>query len=289
MVSPRDRIRDRPGQTYDGSKSLYGLLLAALLVLLMASISAQQVTSRDNALRLLQAGIATLTDADQVIAENREGLRQLAESGSGPTVAFPGYPIPIVFTREEALRATNEQLRAAVLDRSSSLVYEKGLGAFDQTGQQSLGTFSTQGLIKLVVGQLSQETHDRASLATGVLGTLAALAALTVLLKNREFVRIRALGLSALGAAVVGAVAVFLARLLATSLWPDDPFGDDLADIVSRVMEVPLRNYAVLGALGIALTLVGVVFQAISGRTEWEPEEPWPARPSAPAEDESDL
>ena len=290
MVSPRDRIRGRPGHEYDGSRSLYGLTLAALLIVLLAAISLQQVTSRDNARRLLQAGVATLTDVDQVIAENREGLRQLAESSRGPAVSFPGYPIGIEFTREEALRGSNEQLRATVLEHSSTSVYEGGLGAFDTTGQQSLGTFSTQGLIKLIVGQLSRKTHDRASVASVVAAALSALAALTVILKNSGFVRMRALGLSALGAAVAGVVFVFLVRLLATSLWPNDPFGDDLAEIVAKVMDVPLRNYVVLGALGLVLTVAGVVFQAVSERRAWAAaEEQWPARPGADAEDESDL
>ncbi|MFN0146856.1 MAG: hypothetical protein ACKVT1_10110 [Dehalococcoidia bacterium] len=289
MVSPRDRIRERPAHSYDGSKSLYAIMLAAVLLLLVAAISLGQVTTREHATRLLQAGIATLTDVDQVIAENREGLRQLAEAGEGPTVSFPGYPIPVEFRRAEALSGTNEQLRAAVLERSSTQVYEEGLGAFDQTGQQSLGTFSTQGLIRLIVGQLSQKTHDRASLASLVLGVLAGLGGLTVALKNHGYVRLRALGLSALGAAVVGVALVAATRLLATNFWPDDPFGDDLAGIVTKVMEVPLRNYTVLGAAGLVLTVAGLIFQAAAERRAWDDEESWPMQPPIYADDEADA
>jgi hypothetical protein len=263
-----DRIPERPHHAYDGSKSLYSFALTLLLLLFMAAISARQVTSEAEAERLLQAGIATLTDVDVLVAENREPLRQLAENTTGPAIPFPGYPLAVSLTRQEAVSGTNAEIRSALLERSAAVVYADGLGAFDRTGEQSLGTFSTQGLLRLVVGQLSEKTHRRATIASIVLGTLAGLAALAVLAKNGGYTRLRVIGFASLGAAIPGAAIVFGVRLLAARYWSGDPFSEDLGDIVRAVVNVPLRNYLILGSLGVALAAAGIVFQAVAGRRE---------------------
>jgi hypothetical protein len=284
-----DRIPERPHHAYDGSKSLYSFALALLLLLFMAALSATQVTAEPEAQRLLQAGIATLTDVDVLVAENREPLRQLAENTQGATVPFPGYPLAVSLTRQEALTGSNAEIRAALLERSAALVYADGLGAFDRTGEQSLGTFSTQGVMRLVVGQLSETTHRRATIASIVLGTLAGLAALGVIARNGGYARLRVIGFASLGAAIPGAAVVFAVRLLAARYWSGDPFNEDLGDIMRAVANVPLRNYLVLGGLGVALAAGGIVFQAVAGRREAEEDEiigGWTVGPAFAAEDD---
>ena len=268
----RERLAPRAVNRDDGGRTLYGVALAAAVFFLVLSLSVRQATSEPNARRLLEAGVATLTDVDKVVAERREDLRRLASDTNQDSYPIPGYPLDVRLTRAEALQGTNVEIRDAVLSRSSAILYQRGLSAFDRTGDQSLSAFSSEGLTKYLVGQLSATTHDRATKALLVFTGLTALAAIAVVLKNEGFARVRALGISVAGGALPGAALVFAFQALVGQVWSGDPFSDDLNTIISRLLDVPLRNYLVVGGLGIALTALGLGMAALDRRFGFDPE-----------------
>jgi hypothetical protein len=263
--SPRDRILARQAHAGEGNTALFAVMLGVLAFLLVVALSVRQLAAPANTQRLIEAGIASITDIDAYIAENRESLREAASLGDTPGITAPGFPLKVSLTRDEALKGSNEELRSALLARSAALVYSQGVGAFDRTGSQSLSTFSAQGILKFALGQLSQDTHDRATTACIILTLLVALAAIGVVLRNEGFVRLRALGVATLGAGLLGVALTLLLRFAAGSIWSSDPFGDDLAEIVSAGFGVPLRNFAVLAGLGLTLTAGGVAFRVADG------------------------
>lgn len=262
----RERLAPRAVNRDDGGRTLYGVALAASVFLLVLSLSVRQATSEANARRLLEAGVATLTDVDQVVAERRDDLRRLATSTTQDSYAIPGYPLDVRLTRAEALSASNTEIRDALLSRSSALLYDRGLSAFDRTGNQSLSAFSREGLTEFLVGQLSSETHSRASTAVLVFTGLTALAGIAVVLKNEGFARVRALGASVAGGALPGAALVFALQALVGQLWSGDPFSDNLNNIISALLDVPLRNFLIVSGLGIVLTALGLGMAFIDRR-----------------------
>jgi hypothetical protein len=258
--SARDRIFDEATDVRDGRSSFAAALFAVSLFLLLFALSVKQSTEPPQATHVLEAGIAVVTDVDRLLAEDLDPLRQLATNGDAPSYAIPGYPLDVVVTRDELLKLNNAQLRELILARSSALVYEDGLKAFDRTGDQSISRFSSQGLLNVAVGQVSEGTNDRASLGTFVLATTTALSSLFVVFSYAGWARMRALGFAAAAAAIPGVLVSLFAWWIAGRVGGSDPFVADLRTITRAMLTVPLRNYAVVGIAGVAVGLLGTVF-----------------------------
>jgi hypothetical protein len=238
--------------------------LAIALFLLVLSVSCAQATSRPRAMDRLEAGIATLTEIDLVIEEHRDELREIVNATDDRTVPIPGYPLEIQLTRDEALNASNEQLRDIVLSRSAQLVYDEGVGTFDRTGSQSLGTFSSEGMLRTLVGQLSETTNRRAEIASLVLLALTAIAALSVVLRSEGLRKVRNLGIGALGAAIPGLLVVGFGRFVVGQVGSDDAFVHELRDIIDDLAAVPFRNFVVVAILGAFLVVLAPVLRLLS-------------------------
>jgi hypothetical protein len=264
--SARERIYGDATASRDGRKALVSGLLAVGVFLLILTLSARQSTDPAPAQRLIESGIAVTTDVDGVIAENLEPLRELARGSNAQVFAIPGYPLEVFLTRDELLNRTPAQIRDLVLSRSSAVVYTQGLGAFDRTGNQSLSRFSSQGLLEFGVGQLSQSTNDRASMASLALALLVAVAACGVLAVNSGWTRVRVLGTATLVGALPGVLLFGLAWYGAGRVGGGDPFVEDLRGIARTVVAVPLRNYVVVTALGAVLAASGILLGRVSAR-----------------------
>ena len=174
--SARERIYGHATSSRDGRQALLAAFLGLSVFLLVLALSTRQTTASGPAQRLISAGVAVTTDVDQLLADEREPIRQLAQNSSAQAIPVPGYPLEVFLTRDEALNATTPELRAVILQRSSALVYTQGLSAFDRTGHQSISRFSAQGMIDFAVGELSADTHSRASLGTAIFALTTALA-----------------------------------------------------------------------------------------------------------------
>ena len=156
------------------------VMLAVSVFFLVLSLSARQATQPGTGQHVIQSGIASLTDIDRLFAEDGDALRRLAENTDTGAFAIPGYPLDIRVTREEAATLTNDQLRDLVLSRSSAVVYTQGLSAFDRTGSASISRFSSQGALKTMVGELSESTNHKATIATLFFAVLVAIFAVAL-------------------------------------------------------------------------------------------------------------
>lgn len=263
--STRERIFGNATASRDGRATLLAALLAVSVFLLVLALSTKQVTSPAPAQRLISAGIAVTTDIDGVLAEDDAALKQLAQDSNTQAIAIPGYPLEVYLNRDEILNLSEPQLRDLVLARSAAQVYAQGLGAFDRTGHQSIGRFSSQGMLELAVGQLSQGTHDRASLGTLLFALMTALVACGVLASYAGWTRVRVLGIATVVGALPGAMLFALIRFGVGNIGGGDAFVQDLREIAGTVIDVPLRNFVIVTALGVLLTVASVVFGRIAG------------------------
>jgi hypothetical protein len=258
---PRQWRRERDAVRTDDSSRAYAALAGLLLFLLTLATALWQVTSRATARDLIERGLVALTDIDLVLSERREELRTVAGRADGP-VEIPGYPLAVLLTREEALNLPVAELRFVVLRRSSALIYEEGLGAFDRTGEQSFSLASSDGLLVRLVGRLNADTHSSARVAMLVLLFATAGVMVLLVLKEHGFRRSRTLGAAALAAGLVAAfLAGVMARVVVDQLWGGDPFEDDIRSIVTAGLDIALRDALIVAAAGVGIILVSVVCQ----------------------------
>ena len=249
------------GQAYAdaerGGSWLAAGLFAIAFFLLIASMSLYEITRPERAQTLLAAGIASLTDIDQAIAENLPALREEARASSEPFVEIPDYPLPIALSRVEALTADAPTLRALILERSARLVYALGLDAFDETGEQSLDLLSVSTLIRELVGFLTGDVHGYSrwvAVASLIVATLLGAATLAL---NRGFARFTSFGLAVLLASAPGYVAARGGAWLLDRFGSGDPFVADLQAIVLAMLAAPERNFLITGVIGLAIAVAG--------------------------------
>ncbi len=278
LERPRRELRP-PSEAYSearsstgGSRLLLTAAVAILTLLLIGAVSARQVASPAEAKHVIAAGMETTTEVDIYFAANIDAIRSLAEASGEDAIPLPGYPVAVYLTREEATTLPVARLRQVVLERSAAAVYEEGLGAFDQTGKQSVGLLSTQGVIDFMLGRIDRGAHDRAEMVAVVLTVLLAAAACGVVLLGEGWARMRNVGVAvALGAFVALVAAGVL--YAAAGMVGGDPFANDLRDLLRAIVIVPLRNSIIVLLAGAAIVVAAMVLSRLEQRmTVLEPE-----------------
>lgn len=261
----RERIFREATGGADGRRSLAAVLLALATFGLVAAVSAWQVTAETTAVPMLRSGIAVLVDIDAFLAEEGDAIRQAAAEEDG-VLSLEQYPLPIALDAGEVRDASDAELRDMLLDRSAALVYAEGLGAFDRTGSQAISRVSLEGMLELAVGQLSQETHERAGLAAMVLATAVAVlgAATAAMISGWGRLRVPA-GAVALGAVPAAAIA-FVLRLGTEVVGGEDQFLNDTRAIIGAALGAGVRNGAIVAGAGLALVLASVALETAERR-----------------------
>jgi hypothetical protein len=250
---------------YDGSRAAYSVMFGLAVFLLVGALSMRQLTERDVAHQLIVEGVVALVDVDLVLAE-REAELESAAAAAAPNelITIPGYPLPVRLTAAEVQDSDAAELRALVINRSASIIYDEGLDAFDQSGGSSLSMFSREGMLDSLVGQLSSTNHRRAGIASVLLGVFAALAAAMVVLRTPGFRRVRALAVPIIGASIAGVVGVgVILDWILGRWWGGDPFSDQVDTIIGDAVEIGRENYLVLGALGLVLLVGGIALELL--------------------------
>lgn len=276
--SPKTRGRFRRRES-NGSKLLGGSVrwsamagLGAALALLLLGWSALQVTSRENASRVLEETLTSLTEVDALLDQDYVALvAEARERGTEP-ITVPHYAVEVTIPANELATMSKAALRARLLSVGADRLYDEGLTAFERepgsTSDELLSgdIFSARGIFRLTVGQLRSGSHDVARLVVIVAAVLTAIALVLVLRISEGPRRLRNLGVGVL----VGTVPVGLAligfrfglRIVADGV--DDPFSATLLDTGSEVFWIPVRNFLIFASLG-ALIVVGAT--ALKG---WE-------------------
>ena len=265
----RERYRDLIYQSATGSRegrrTLLSGALALVVFLLLVSLSARQVTEPVRARHLIEAGIASTSDVDRVIADEQPALVQLAQSSTASGFLIPEYPLRVYLARDE-LSLPAPALKEVILSRSSALVYEGGLGAFDRTGHQSFSRLSSQGLLDLIAGQVTASTYHRASAGALLFSVLLALLAGAVLVAHTGWSRLRVLGIAFLAGSVPVVFLSGLAWFVADRVGGSDPYVSELRALAHSVIEVPLRNGGIVSVAAILLVLAGAGFGYLEAR-----------------------
>jgi len=265
-LSVRDRVYGSATAPSEGRQSLLGSLFAISLFLLIVSLSVRQVTAPAHAFPVLESGIGSVTDVNQLVADEAPAVRERAEAGDEPSYVLPGYPLDIAFSRSEILNLDDGELTTLLLQRSAALVYGEGLDAFDRTGEQAFDRFSSQGLVELAVSQVSRTTHDRATLAavlfalsTALLGALFAIAA-------HGWTRLRGLGVAAAVGAIPGLLIFGGLNWVLGKLGGSDPFEADLREISTTVFQVPVCNFGIVVLAALVLVAASYLLPLVERR-----------------------
>jgi hypothetical protein len=268
-VDVRDRVYGNATQSREGRRSVVVVLLAVSVFLLVFSVSCQQVTAQGSARNIIEAGLISLTDLDQFLADEGPAIRQAALESKQSTIPLTGYPLDIVLTRDEVLKSSDAQLRNIILERSSALLYAEGVDAFDRTGNSSVRTFSLQGVMEFAVGQVSEANHSRATVFAliGIAGCaiFGAIAAAT----GQGWGRMRSVGFATAAGALPVVLLFALARVAVGAVGGGDPFEQHLRDISTSALTVPIRNGSIVFVAGVAMVVAAVVLsrvdRAVSG------------------------
>lgn len=237
---------------------LAGVAFAVVAALWLGALSASQTTDPTVALPIQERGVATLTAIDDLLATHADAIATATPTSTGG-VAVPGFLVPgVELTVAEAQSGDLELMRAALLARSATAIYEQGIEALQPPDGPVIETttFSTPGGTRRVMELLSQSNHDRASGFVQPLAIAAILLAGVVLLLGNGFSRFTGLGLAMIGAAVLVFVGALLLKFAIAFVGSD---GTALADEFSRLVDAaawaPARNAIVFGVGGVALLL----------------------------------
>jgi hypothetical protein len=119
-----------------------------------------------------------------------------------------------------------------------------------------------------VSDRLTDDAHDSATTATVALLLIVAALGVVIVLVYSEERRLRALGVGVLSGGLAGLAVCLLAELIARQSGGDDPFVEDVREIVTTVLQVPRRNYLVVSLLGLTITAASLVLQFLRSREE---------------------
>jgi hypothetical protein len=266
-------VRDRLEAGLDaasmrGSRTLFTGALGTAVFCFLVALGARQVTSEGPARGMLTANLASITELDLVLAEHGEELKQAAHESDASTFELPGYPLPVLVTRDEVNSLSSEQLRALILARSAEIVYTDGLEVFDRTGNQSLDLLSGQGALRLVLGELNSDTHDTANVVALFFAAITASLTVLVVLANVGFIRLKALGVGLVLGSLPGLMLFGLLWFVASQLGSDDPFESDLGRAATSMLQVFARDFAIVGLLGGLVVVASPLFAWCERR--WE-------------------
>ncbi len=256
-ISVRERVYVGATSSYEGRRSIAVALLTICVFVFIISLSCRQSTAPGPARNVLESGLVTLTDIDQMLADEGDSFREFASNADSDNLTIPGYPLDVVLTRSELTTSTDAELRTLILERSSALIYAKGIGAFDRTGEQSLRRLSIQGLLELSLSQVSQTTHDRATMFVLVSLIGIAIFGAIVAANGTGWGRMRSLGMAAAAGAIPVVLMFWVLRLIVGQIGGDDPFIAGYRDVTQAAIGVPVRN-------GLVILVAGVVVVAVS-------------------------
>lgn len=239
------------------------VLLAGFAVLTILAWSAIQITDRDNATRILKRTLVPLTEIDDLLGREYEGLIRAAHTGEASTLEVPGYPLPIAIPTRQLAGMTRGELRASLLEQSAARLYTDGVSAFqrEQSTGGGSGIFSAQGVMRRTVGQLTRDSHQITQIVGGLLAFVTALLVVAVIVSTQGFARVQHLGLAIMIGAVPMTVVVVGVRFALRNLAEEtgDPFNAELLGIGVQALSIPIRNFIIFAVLGLGILALGIL------------------------------
>ncbi len=243
-----------------------GLGLAVALLALLFALNFLQLTAPGPAHRVLRRAVASLTEIDSLLAAHGPALRQEADASPDEPLSLPDYPLDVPLSPQEASRPPAE-VRDLLLDRSADQVYNEGPAAFRDEDQSSdAPLLSLRRAVRSGLSLLTADRHDTLRATTLVLTIVSGALAGTLLLMNRGYGRLTALGATVAVASLVFLLLVGTARLALgiASLASDDYITVQLLDLTKEAAWLPFRNGIALAGLGLALLALGLIGERLS-------------------------
>ncbi len=234
---------------------MIGFALVAVLWLLVLSMS--QATEPTVALPVQERGIAAITAIDELLALHAE---ELTVNDDG-VVELPGFLVPdVTLTSSEVASGDVELMRAALLSRAATRVYEEGVGTLHSSGSAAIETtmFSTPGGAHRVLELLSASNHDRVTRYVRPLAiAMIVLGGLAVVL-GRGFGRFSGLGFAMVGAAGVVFLAALGLKFLVAFIGSDgSAVAEEFSQLTNTVAWTPAANAIAFGTAGVAILVPG--------------------------------
>lgn len=283
QVRGRFRRRESNGSELLGSSVRWSAMvgLGAALALLLLGWSALQVTSRENATRVLRETLTSLTEVDSLLDQEYAALVAEARERGREPMTVPHYAVEVTIPANELAAMSKAALRARLLSVGADRMYDEGLTAFERepgsTSDELLGgdIFSARGIFRLTVGQLRAGSHDVARLVVVVAAVLTAIALALVVRISDGPRRLRNLGVGILMGTVPVGLALIGVRfgLRIVSDGVDDPFSATLLDTGGDVFWIPVRNFLIFASLGAVIAVGATGLKAWEGRDEEAPAE----------------
>jgi hypothetical protein len=234
---------------------MIGFALVAVLWLLALSIS--QATEPTVALPVQERGVAVITAIDELLALHAE---ELTVNDDG-VAELPGFLVPgVTLTSSEVASGDVALMRAALLSRAATRVYEEGVGTLHSSESVTIETtmFSTPGGAHRVMELLSASNHDRATkyvrplvIAMIVLGGLA-------VVLGSGFGRFSGLGFAMAGAAGVVFLAALGLKFLVAFIGSDGSVvAEEFSQLTNTIAWTPAENAITFGIAGVAILVPG--------------------------------
>jgi hypothetical protein len=244
-----------------------GLALVVLLGLTLVCLQLFQLSSQSVSKPALRRAINALVEGDAIIERNYQDLRDRAEaSRRGETLELRDYPIAVPLTRDEVLGSTPEGLRALLLDRAVERMYEDGTDILRDGESGGAGRFTAAGVVDEFLGFLRSGVHGTLAVVTLILAGCSVIASIALVALCRGFGRVIAMGVTtALASLPVLAGGLALRGYAGASDGDGEYLRSELMEIAANLSWLPLRNGAVVLALGAAVMIIGIVCARWSG------------------------
>ena len=259
---------------------LLAVAVAISATAFILAIAGIQMTSEDTGRRIQRRAAAALTDIDAILPSVEVQLAETEAPTGGDTVLVPGFPIPVLLTREEAATLRGAELQRRLLDESGKRLYEDGMSAWakgDPAGHQEIDRVSSSAAVYRSLNLVRDSTYTYLVILAALLGVLTFILGLVLLLTIRTgFMRLLAVGVLLLAASMPAlAAAVALRFAFKTAQTDGDSFVEAMLQLGVDTMWLPIRMY-------LALSMVGFATIGVASLGLWLDSRP-PSRTISPA------
>ena len=249
---------------------LLAVALAGAITLWLALLSVSQATSEAVALPLHERGLAALTEIDALLDAQLEAVQAQADGGA-QRLSLPGYPVrdAEIETSTVVVSGSVDRalLRAALLERSARLVYERGSGALGALAvvQPDAPLTSRAGFIRTMQDWPVAARHSDVTVPLWLFGAASIALAAALFYSARGFGRLIAPALALVAGALPVLAGAFALRLLLSMFegGAGEPLLNEYVALARELTALPLRNALWLAAAGLALALPALLAQTM--------------------------
>jgi hypothetical protein len=235
-----------------------GMIVFALTaVLWLLALSMSQATEPTVALPVQERGIAVITAIDELLAIH---AKELTANNDG-IVELPGFLVPgVTLTRSELASGDVALMRAALLNRAATRVYEEGVETLHSSDSDAIETtmFSTPGGAHRVMEMLSASNHDRTTKYVRPLAIVMIILGGLAVALGSGFGRFSGLGFAMVSTAGLVFLVALVLKLLVAFIGSDGSVvAEEFSQLMNTVAWTPAENAITFGISGVVILVPG--------------------------------